>query len=129
MNIHGDGTVNDIVFRLMDAQGEVYEAAGSVAFHPQTQLGDVHDPHLLWVGNGGIPDEIRPALASASKITSVQYFNLAGQQIQTPSNSPVMGRTKSLPSWGGLEGSVIIRKEIHEDGSFSTKKIMIGGLK
>ena len=127
MNIHGEALSptlpqggESLVFRLIDAQGEIYEAAGSVVFRSQTQLGDVHDPHLLWFGSGSIPDEIRPALATGSKIRTVQYFNLSGQQIHNSQWSMVNGQ------WNN---GIVIRKEIYEDGSFSTKKIMIGGFK
>ena len=119
MNIHGE-VPESLVFRLMDADGEIYEAACPVAFRPQTQLGDVQTPHLLWFGSGSIPDEIRPALATGSKIRTVQYFNLAGQQIHNGQWSMVNGQ------WNN---GIVIRKEIYEDGSFSSKMIMTGGAK
>lgn len=101
MNIHGEGD-EELTFRLINSEGEVYEASKSAFFQSQKQYGNVKDPHLLWFGNGIIPDEIKPSFATTSPIRSIQYFNLAGQQIyngrQTTSNG------------------IIIRKEIYENG-------------
>lgn len=120
MNIHGEAPSptlpqggGSLVFRLMDADGEVYETGGSIDFRPQAQLGDVHAPHLLWIGSGDIPDEIKPAMASSSQIRKIQYFNTAGQQIHNGQSS--MGS-------GQWNNGIIIRKEIYEDGSTRVTK-------
>ena len=105
MNIHGEGS-ECIVFRLLDANGEVYGAATSALFRSQTQLGTVQEPYSLFFGSQDVIDEIKPVIASSSKISAVEYYNLSGQRI---SNSQ-------------LEKGVIIRKVIYEDGSVKVSK-------
>ena len=69
-------------------------------------------------------DEIMPDvdvdIASSHEIREIQYFNLNGQQILNGQYSMVNGQYPM---------GIIIRKEIYEDGSFSSKKIKIGGSK
>ena len=70
-------------------------------------------------------DEITPDvdvdIVSAHEIREIQYFNLNGQII---TNQIVNGKWLNSKSPG-----IIIRKEIYEDGSFSSKKIKTGGAK
>ena len=107
MNIHGMGDqAARITFRLLDANGDVYNSMGYVKFQDCKQLGTVQKPVLLWFASQEVIDEIKPALASSGKIKTVQYFNLSGQQIVSP------------------QSSIYIRKEIYEDGSSRIKKIM-----
>ena len=72
-------------------------------------------------------DEILPDvdvdIASAREIREVQYFNLSGQRIYDFQPTMVNGQSSMF------NAHIIIRKEIYEDGSFSSKKIMIGGSK
>lgn len=103
MNIHGEGT-DHLVFRLLDAQGEVYGAVNTAVFQSQAQLGTVQQPYPLMFASQDVIDEIKPVIASASKIRSVQYYNLAGQQIARP------------------ESGICIRKVIYEDGSIRVFK-------
>ena len=67
-------------------------------------------------------DEITPDvdadIASAHEIREIQYFNLNGQQILNVQSSMFNGQYPM---------GIIIRKEIYEDGSFTSKKIKIGG--
>ena len=57
--------------------------------------------------------------ASAGKtVREVQYFNLNGQKI---TNQIVNGKSSNSKPLG-----IIIRKEIYDDGTFSSKKIRIG---
>lgn len=105
MNIHGDG--NDrLTFRLLDAEGEVFEAANTAMFHAQTQLGTIKEPYTLMFASQDVIDEIKPVIASSSKIHAVEYYNLSGQRI---SNSQ-------------LKNGIIIRKVIYEDGSVKVSK-------
>ena len=102
MNIHGEGT-DRIEFRLLDAQGEVYGSANAALFQAQTQLGTVQQPYPLFFGSQDVIDEIKPTIASSSKIRSVQYYNLQGQRIFNVQCSMFNG--------------IKIRKEIYEDGT------------
>lgn len=109
MNIHGEGT-DRIEFRLLDAQGEVYGSANAALFQAQAQLGTVQQPYPLFFGSQDVIDEIKPTIASSSKIRSVQYYNLQGQRIL---NSNFKNQdSKFSPSHG-----IKIRKEIYEDGT------------
>lgn len=107
MNIHGEGA-DRIEFRLLDTKGEVYGAVNNAKFQLQTQLGTVQQPYLLFFGSQDVIDEIKPVVASNSKIHSVQYFNLAGQQILNPQSSMFNG--------------ILIRKVIYEDGTVKSFK-------
>jgi hypothetical protein len=65
--------------------------------------------YLALLDDSSNPDAIKPTIASTNRrIRTVQYFNLAGQQIPNP-----------LPSMG-----IIIRKVIYEDDSFTVTKTM-----
>ena len=78
----------------------------------------------------GLPDaqdgieEITPDeevdIAIAHEIREVQYFNLSGQRIDDVQSSMFNVQSSMF------NGNIIIRKEIYEDGSFSSKKIKIG---
>jgi hypothetical protein len=105
MNIHGEGA-DRLMFRLLDVQGEVYGAANSALFQSQTQLGTVQQPYPLYFGSQDVIDEIKPVIASASKIRGVQYFNLSGQRITD----------------GKSSDGIVIRKVIYEDGSVKVSK-------
>ena len=112
MNIHGEGLPEkglgeSVSFRLLTSDGETQEAVGTVDFLPQTQLGNIRDPHLLWFGNQYIPDEIKPAFASSSTVREVQYFNISGQKINNVQSS----------------NGILIRKEIFEDGTTKVTKL------
>jgi hypothetical protein len=107
MNIHGEGT-DRLVFRLLDAQGEIFEAANTVVFQTQVQLGTVQEPYSLMFTSQSIIDEIKPVIASSSKIRAVEYYNLSGQRI--------------LNSQCSMFNGVIIRKVIYEDGSVKVAK-------
>jgi hypothetical protein len=104
MNIHGEGT-DHLVFRLLDAQGEVYGAVNTAQFQSQTQLGTVQEPYPLMFASQDVIDEIKPVIASSSKIRGVQYYNLSGQRIV-----------------GGKSDGIVIRKVIYEDGSVKVSK-------
>ena len=82
MNIHGEGT-EPLVFRLLDAEGEVYEAANKSLFQNQTQLGTVQEPYQLLFLSQDVIDEIKPLIATSSKIRSIEYYNLQGQRLAT----------------------------------------------
>ena len=103
MNIHGAGA-DQLVFRLLDDQGEVYETANKTVFSPQRQLGTIRQPYPLLFGSQDFVDEIKPVIASSSKIRVVQYYNLSGQRIARP------------------ESGICIRKVIYEDGSVKVSK-------
>ena len=105
MNVHGEGT-ESLTFRLLDAEGEVYEAVGPVVFRSQVQLGTLQRPYVLWFGSQDVWDEIKPVIASSSAIRSVQYYNLSGQRILN----------------GQSANGVVIRKVIYEDGSVKVTK-------
>ena len=107
MNIHGEGA-DCLSFRLLDAQGEVYGSANTALFQSQIQLGTVQQPYLLFFGSQDVIDEIKPVIASPSKIRSVQYYNLQGQRILDVQSSMFKG--------------IIIRKIIYEDGSVKVAK-------
>ena len=107
MNIHGEGT-DRIVFRLLDAQGEVYGSANAALFQAQTQLGTVQQPYSLFFASQDVIDEIKPVIASSSKIRSVEYYNLSGQRISNSQLSTLNSQ---------LKNGVIIRKVTYEDGS------------
>ena len=68
------------------------------------------------------PDE-EVDIAIAHEIREVQYFNLSGQRIDDVQSSMFNVQSSMF------NGNIIIRKEIYEDGSFSSKKIMIGASK
>ena len=105
MNIHGESENNRIVFRLLDAQGDVYVSDGYFRFQPCKQSGTIQHPCPLWFASQDIIDEIKPAVASANKVKSVQYFNLNGQLISQPTQG------------------VCIRKVTYEDGSVKVSKL------
>ncbi len=105
MNIHGEVGQDQLVFRLLDAQGEVYCSSGCVLFQSERQLGTVQKPYPLWFATQDVIDEIKPAVASTGKIKAVRYYNLSGQLISQPSQG------------------VCIRKIIYEDGSVKTAKV------
>ena len=105
MNIHGEVGQDQLVFRLLDAQGEVYCSSGCVLFQSERQLGKVQKPYPLWFATQDVIDEIKPAVASTGKMKAVQYYNLSGQLISQPSQG------------------VCIRKIIYEDGSVKTAKV------
>ena len=105
MNIHGEVGQDQLVFRLLDAQGEVYCSSGCVLFQSERQLGTVQKPYPLWFATQDVIDEIKPAVAYTGKIKAVQYYNLSGQLISQPSQG------------------VCIRKIIYEDGSVKTAKV------
>ena len=104
MNIHGEGA-DRLSFRLLDAQGEVYGSANTALFQAQVQLGTVQQPYPLLFAGQDVIDEIKPIIASSSKVRSVQYYNLSGQQIV-----------------GGKSDGIVIRKVIYEDGSVKVAK-------
>ncbi len=106
MNIHGEGP-DQLVFRLLDSEGEVYHSAGYVVFQTCKQLGTVQNPYPLWFSSQDIIDEIKPAFASSDKVRAIQYYNLAGQMVNS--------------KW--LNGKCVIRKVIYEDGSVKTSKL------
>lgn len=105
MNIHGEDA-DRLVFRLIDADGEVYETPSYVLFQSLKQLGTMQEPFPIWFGSQDILDEIKPALASSSAVRAIQYFNLSGQLIARP------------------EGGICVRKVIYEDGSVQVTKIL-----
>lgn len=107
MNIHGEGT-DRIVFRLLDAKGEVYGAVNSALFQSQTQLGTVQQPFSLYFASQDVIDEIKPVIASSSKIRSVEYYNLSGQRILNA----------QCPMFNGI----LIRKVTYEDGTVKVSK-------
>jgi hypothetical protein len=105
MNIHGEDG-DQLVFRLIDADGEVYETVSYVIFQSLKQLGTMQEPFPIWFGSQDILDEIKPAIASSSSILAIQYFNVSGQRIARP------------------EAGICIRKVIYEDGSVQISKIL-----
>ncbi len=120
MNIHGEGTAR-IDFRLLTADGEVYNALGVKEsntdlaegamyydFKACQQLGTVQKPLVLRFLTKNIIDEIKPAFASANKMKAVRYFNLSGQTLD--------GKPEA--------GQIYIKKEIFEDGRTRVTKIM-----
>ena len=107
MNIHGE-KADPLMFRLLDAQGEVYGAANTAMFRAQTQLGTVQEPFSLLFASQDVIDEIKPIISSSSKIRSVEYYNLQGQRIPNVQCSTFNG--------------IKIRKEIYEDGSVKVTK-------
>ena len=106
MNIHGEGP-DQLVFRLLDSEGEVYYSAGYVVFQACKQLGTVQNPYPLWFSSQDIIDAIKPAFVSSDKVRAIQYYNLAGQMVNS--------------KW--LNGKCVIRKVIYEDGSVKTSKL------
>ena len=104
MNIHAEEG-EPLVFRLLDSENEVYNAYGQASFSACTQLGTVQKPYVLWFASQDILDEIKPTVASSSKVRTIQYFNLSGQMISKP------------------EQGICIRKVIYEDGSSKTTKL------
>ena len=104
MNIHGEGP-DQLVFRLLDSEGEVYHSAGYVVFQACKQLGTVQNPYPLWFSSQDIIDEIKLAFVSPDKVRTIQYFNLSGQQIAKPTSG------------------VCIRKITYEDGSAKVTKL------
>ena len=107
MNIHGEVTGDNIVFRLLDAEGEVYGSLGYVAFQACKQLGTVQKPYRLWFASQEVIDEIKPAFASSGKVKRTEYYNLAGQMVNS--------------KW--RDGKCVIRKVIYEDGSVKVTKL------
>ena len=120
MNIHGEGTAR-IDFRLLTADGEVYNALGVKEsntdlaegamyydFKACQQLGTVQKPLVLRFLTKNIIDEIKPAFASANKMKAVRYFNLSGQTLD--------GKPEA--------GQIYIKKEIFENGRTHVTKIM-----
>ena len=112
MNIHGEAAAGEsFVFRLLDAQGEVYNSLGTYIFRPERQLGTVQQPYRLFFASQDIIDEIKPPFASSDKIRAIQYFDLSGRQIAPISH----GR-------GAGGEALIIRKVIYEDGTVKVSK-------
>lgn len=107
MNIHGEKP-DRLTFRLLDASGEVYRAVNTTVFHSQTQLGSVQDPFSLVFASQDVIDEIKPVIASSSRIRAVEYYNLSGQRIPNVQCS-------------GFNG-IIIQRVIYEDGSVKVSK-------
>ena len=105
MNIHGEDA-DRLVFRLFDADDDVYETVSYVIFQSQKQLGSMQKPFPIWFGSQDIVDEIKPAIASSSAVRAILYFNLSGQRIVRP------------------EAGICIRKVIYEDGSAQVSKIL-----
>lgn len=106
MNIHGEGP-DQLVFRLLDSEGEVYHSAGYVVFQACKQLGTVQKPFRLWFASQDVIDEIKPAIASSAKVKRTEYYNLAGQMVDS--------------KW--RNGKCVIRKVIYEDGSVKVTKL------
>jgi hypothetical protein len=92
----------------LDASGEVYGAVNTTVFHSQTQLGSVQDPFSLVFASQDVIDEIKPVIASSSRIRAVEYYNLSGQRIPNVQCS-------------GFNG-IIIQRVIYEDGSVKVSK-------
>lgn len=113
MNIHGEGPER-LVFRLLDAQGEVYGAVNTAVFQAQSQLGTVQQPYPLIFASEDVIDEIKPVIASSSKIRAVEYYNLSGQRM-----SNVQEFKGSMAQ--GFNG-IVLRKVIYEDGSVKVSK-------
>lgn len=111
MNIHGE-EADQLVFHLLDSNGEVYNSLGNVVFQSCRQLGTVQHPYHLFFASQDILDEIKPAVATSDKVRAIQYFNLSGQRIAQP-----------LPLKGAGGSSICIRKVIYEDGSVKTTKL------
>ena len=117
MNIHGGApspgqdSEERIVFRLLDAQGEVYGSEGYATFQSGKQLGKLQRPYPLWFASQDVLDEIKPAIASAGKVQAVQYYDLSGRLIAND----------KLPN-SKLPQGMIIRKEIYKDGSTKVTK-------
>ena len=105
MNIHGEAEQDQIVFRLLDSEGEVYVSSGNVRFQSERQLGTVQKPYPLWFATQDVIDEIKPTVAYTGKIKTVQYYNLSGQLISQSSQG------------------VCIRKIIYEDGTVKVAKL------
>ena len=128
MNIHGDGK-DSLVFRLLDAEGELYEAANKTLFLSQTQLGSVQEPYQLLFLSQDVIDEIHPVIASNSQIRSIEYYNLQGQRLaNNPSPQPSPegeGDFKSLPSGSWRGSSIIIQRIIFEDGTVRVSKFQL----
>ena len=114
MNIHGEKP-EQLTFRLLDAQGEIYSAVNTAVFQSQTQLGTVQNPYQLMFASQDVIDEIKPVIASSSKIRSVEYYNLSGQRIF---NSQLSTFNSQLSKFNG----VLIRRVIYEDGSVRVSK-------
>ena len=54
-------------------------------FQNQTQLGTVQEPYQLLFLSQDVIDEIKPLIATSSKIRSIEYYNLQGQRLATVS--------------------------------------------
>lgn len=104
MNIHGERP-DQLSFRLLDSEGEVYGSLERLFFESGKQWGTLKWPYILFFASQDILDEIKPAVAASGKIRSVQYYNLSGQRIAQP------------------ESGICIRKVIYEDGSIKVSKM------
>lgn len=106
MNIHGNGQER-LTFRLLDAQGEVYEARSSIIFNSQSQLGLVAAPYSISFSSSDVLDEINPAIANtALPVRSIEYYTLSGQRMTQPSSG------------------IAIRRTTYQDGTVENKKVM-----
>ena len=84
MNIHGEKP-DRIAFRLLDAEGECYETDKDVVFQSLATLGSHTAPYPLTFYTQDVLDDITPSTASDKEVRSVTYHNMAGQQVQHPS--------------------------------------------
>ena len=102
MNIHCEGG-EQVQFRLMDAEGNVFDAQEAFRLQAQQAVGSPEAPYTLHFNARGMEDVIKDQLA-ATRIVRTEYFNLNGQRITRP------------------EG-VCIKKTIMSDGNVVVKKI------
>ena len=101
LTIHGNGG-EALTFRLMDQEGQTFEADQHLTLREQTLEGSRCEPYLL--SFGGQADGIQVALGQYVK--AVQYYSLDGRRLQAPAKG------------------ICLQKTIYQDGRTSTRKVM-----
>lgn len=83
MNIHGQEG-DTLQFHLLDADGNLYTAQETASMHDLQGLGTTVTPHQLHFTGADVDDVIHDAMATGSRIISIQYYSLSGQRIAQP---------------------------------------------
>ena len=83
MNIHIEDN-EEIHFRLLDGEGNLYTAPATELIHDMQCLGSLSSPYPLHFSPRDVQDIIQVAQTSHVHPVSIQSFNLNGQRISHP---------------------------------------------
>lgn len=101
MNIHGEGG-EALNFKIMDAEGVVYNAEQTLSLTPEKVVGSRKSPYRITLKGSDVQT---PSL-SAMRVVSTTYYTLSGVQITQP-----------------LSG-VFVEKTVYENGNTIIRKVV-----